>query len=193
MIPMFFHTIGEKSLLLFRTSPKMHNNNPSFRKRLPTPTLPNPDVHANSDPGPIGVGDPIGYAAPTVGTGLPGTSDPVVANVPNIKPAIDPTIYTFPDVKPEFPGGEKEMYKYLSRIKYPAYARDNGISGRVSVRFVVNENGKVSHVEILKGIGAGCDEEAQRVISSMPAWKPGKKNGRAVKAYYTMPVFFKLE
>jgi periplasmic protein TonB len=152
--------------------------------------MPDTDASANPDPGPAGTGDPTGYTAGIPVADIPNTSTSHTLVIP---PAIDPTIYTFTDVKPEFPGGEKAMYKYLGKMKYPAYARDNGITGRVTVRFVVNEDGKVSNVEVLKGIGAGCDEEAKKVISTMPAWKPGKKNGRAVKAYYTMPVFFKLE
>lgn len=119
-----------------------------------------------------------------------GTAKPVVVEE---KPK-EPEIFTFVEQMPEFPGGVQEMYKYLSRnIRYPAIARENNITGRVIVRFVVDEAGKVSNVEVVKGIGGGCDEEARRVIAGMPPWRAGKQNGRPVKVYYTMPVIFRLE
>jgi len=119
----------------------------------------------------------------------PGIGKPVVVEKPK-----EPEIFTFVEQQPEFPGGTTEMYKYLYKnIKYPSIAKENNITGRVTVRFVVNEDGKVSNVEVLKGIGGGCDEEARRVIANMPSWKPGKQNGRPVKVYYTVPVVFKLE
>jgi periplasmic protein TonB len=118
-----------------------------------------------------------------------GTAKPVVVEKPK-----EPEIFTFVEQMPEFPGGVQEMYKYLAKnIRYPAIARENNITGRVIVRFVVAEDGRVSNVEVVKGIGGGCDEEARRVIAGMPSWKAGKQNGRPVKVYYTMPVIFKLE
>jgi protein TonB len=61
------------------------------------------------------------------------------------------------------------------------------------VKFVVNEDGHISEVQVVRGIGGGCDEEAKRVVQAMPAWKPGKQNGKAVKVYFTLPIQFKLE
>jgi protein TonB len=95
---------------------------------------------------------------------------------------------------PEFPGGMAEMYKFInSNIKYPSAAQRGNISGRVFVKFVVEKDGSISSIEIMKGIGFGCDEEAARVIKSMPRWSPAKQNGKSVRVYYNMPVFYRLE
>ncbi len=102
-------------------------------------------------------------------------------------------IFTIVEDKPGFPGGDAAMYQYLGKnINYPSQARRMGIEGRVFVQFVVNQDGSISDVQAIKGIGAGCDEEAERVIKSMPKWKPGKQRGRAVKVRMVLPVFFKL-
>jgi protein TonB len=88
------------------------------------------------------------------------------------------------------------VMEYLGKnMRYPDAARENGIEGRVSVQFIVNEDGSITDVKIVgsKRLGGGCEEEAMRVISSMPKWKPGKQNGRPVKVYYTQPVSFRLE
>ncbi len=103
-------------------------------------------------------------------------------------------IFTAVEQNPEFPGGQSEMYKFInSNIKYPSAAQRANISGRVFVKFVVERDGSIGAVEVLKGIGFGCDEEAIRVIKSMPKWNPGKQNGKAVRVYYNMPVFYQLE
>ena len=95
---------------------------------------------------------------------------------------------------PSFPGGEKELLKYLSEnIKYPPLARENNIQGTVALTFVVGKNGQVSDVQILKDIGGGCGKEAVRVVQSMPKWNPGEANGNAVKVRFTLPVRFRLE
>jgi len=101
-----------------------------------------------------------------------------------------PQIFTYVEQMPTYPNLEAYLAK---NIRYPDNARENGISGRVIVKFVVNEDGSVSDVQIVRGIGGGCDEEAKRVVSSMPRWTPGKQNGHAVKVYFTLPVSFKLE
>ena len=102
-----------------------------------------------------------------------------------------PTTFTYVEQMPAFDG---DINAYLNKnIHYPAIALENNIAGRVIVRFVINEDGSISDVDILRGIGGGCDEEAKRVVSSMPPWKPGKQNGRAVKVYFTLPILFKLE
>lgn len=98
-------------------------------------------------------------------------------------------IFTIVEDKPGFPGGDAAMYKYLGKnINYPSQARRMGIEGRVFVQFVVNKDGSISDVQAIKGIGAGCDEEAERVIKSMPKWKPGKQRGRPVKVRMVLPV-----
>ena len=95
---------------------------------------------------------------------------------------------------PSFPGGEAELFKYLSKnIDYPALAKENNISGVVPLTFVVGKDGTVSDVQILRDIGGGCGKEAVRVVKAMPKWSPGEANGHAVKVRYTLPVRFKLE
>jgi TonB family protein len=95
--------------------------------------------------------------------------------------------------KPEFPGGEESLIKYLQEnLKYPAQAKKQGIQGNVLISFMVEENGKVSTVQILHGIGGGCDEEAVRVISGMPSWKPAEKEGKNERVLFKMPVTFRL-
>ena len=75
----------------------------------------------------------------------------------------------------------------------PAVAKDNGIEGKVYIKFVVNEDGSVSQAQVVRGIGGGCDEEALRVVKDMPKWKAGKQRGKNVKVWYTLPVYFKLQ
>jgi protein TonB len=95
---------------------------------------------------------------------------------------------------PEFPGGQVEMMKFVqSTLKYPPMARVNHIQGTVAVRFVVDTQGNVKAVEVIRGIGGGCDQEAIRIIQAMPTWKPGKHKGKTVAVYFTLPVKFKLE
>lgn len=102
-------------------------------------------------------------------------------------------IFTVVEQMPEFPGGTGELMKYLGKnIRYPDAAQSRGVEGTVYVSFVVSTEGKITDVNVLKGIGSGCDEEAVRVISKMPAWKPGKQSGRAVTVRYQLPVKFKL-
>lgn len=94
---------------------------------------------------------------------------------------------------PDFPGGQAAMMKYIAtNIKYPRVASQQGLEGRVIVTFVINGQGEVANVEVVKGIGGGCDEEAIRVIKSLPKWKPGKQNGRPVSVKFTVPIKFAL-
>ncbi|MEX1132735.1 MAG: energy transducer TonB, partial [Flavobacteriales bacterium] len=90
-------------------------------------------------------------------------------------------IFTIVEEMPTFPGGEGKLFEYLGKnIKYPQMATDAGISGVVYVTFVVDKEGKIRDVKVLRGIGGGCDEEAVRVVKSMPTWKPGKQRGKSV-------------
>ena len=103
-------------------------------------------------------------------------------------------VFKFVEQMPSFPDGEKALMEYLAKnIKYPSIARENGIEGRVIVGFVVSKTGNIEQVKVIRGIGGGCDEEAAKVIKSMPNWTPGKHNGKAVPVSYTVPVSFKLE
>jgi protein TonB len=95
---------------------------------------------------------------------------------------------------PEFPGGQAKMMEFIAQnIKYPAMARESGIQGRVFVNFVVEPDGSVSNVKVLRGIGGGCDEEAVRVVKSMPNWTPGRQRGKAVRVSFNLPVRFTLQ
>jgi periplasmic protein TonB len=90
-------------------------------------------------------------------------------------------------------GGYPAFYKFVSdKIKYPAQARRMGIEGKVFVEFVVNRDGSIVDVKVLKGIGAGCDEEALRIVQSAPAWTPGKQRGKPVRQKMVIPITFKL-
>ena len=103
------------------------------------------------------------------------------------------TIFQVVENDPEFPGGVEAMYKYLAQnIKYPQLARENNITGRVYVTFVVERDGSVSGVRVLRDIGGGCGAEAVRVVKSMPKWTPGKQRGKAVRVQYNLPVNFSL-
>jgi protein TonB len=102
-------------------------------------------------------------------------------------------IFTVVESMPGFPGGDAARIKYLNEnIKYPQMARESGIQGRVFVTFVVEKDGSVTDVRVLRGIGGGCDEEAIRVIQNMPKWVPGKQRGKPVRVQFNMPILFKL-
>lgn len=103
-------------------------------------------------------------------------------------------IFTIVEEMPEFPGGEGELFSYLRKnVKYPAIAKDAGIQGTVYVSFVVFTDGTIRDVKVLRGIGGGADEEAVRVVKSMPKWKPGKQRGKSVKVQYNLPIKFTLQ
>lgn len=100
-------------------------------------------------------------------------------------------IFTYVDEMPVFPGSISD---YISQnLKYPDSARLNNIEGRVIVRFVIRTTGQVEDVKVTRGIGGGCDEEAARVVKSMPKWKPGRQKGELVNVYYNLPLRFVLE
>lgn len=94
---------------------------------------------------------------------------------------------------PEFPGGYAALLAFLSKhIRYPELARKTNIQGTVHLSFVVSKTGEVHNIELLRGIGGSCDEEAIRVIKMMPAWVPGKQRGKAVNVAFNLPVNFVL-
>ena len=94
----------------------------------------------------------------------------------------------------EFPGGMNALMKYLQKnVQYPAAAQRANIGGKVVLQFVVERDGSIGEVKIIKGVGWGCDEEAVRVVKSMPKWGPGKQNGRAGRVWYTLPVAYTLQ
>jgi len=103
-------------------------------------------------------------------------------------------VFMVVETMPEFPGGEAALFKYLSdNIKYPVIAQESGIQGRVICQFVVNRNGAIVDIEVVRGVDRSLDAEAVRVIASMPNWSPGKQRGKAVRVKYTLPVNFRLQ
>ncbi len=102
--------------------------------------------------------------------------------------------FLFVEKMPEFPGGDAELLSFLAQnIKYPSKAQRLSISGRVTVDFVVEKDGSVSQIRLKKGIGAGCDEEAMRVVGLLPKFAPGKQRGVPVRVHMSVPVVFRLE
>lgn len=112
-----------------------------------------------------------------------------------VKPKEEETkIFTVVEQMPSFPGGPSALMQYLSKnIKYPPFAEENGIQGRVVCTFVVERDGSVTDIHIAKGVDSSLDKEAIRVVSAMPKWIPGRQNGQMVRVKYTLPVTFRLQ
>jgi protein TonB len=105
----------------------------------------------------------------------------------------DSTVYTLTEIMPSFPGGDDARIKFLIyNIIYPQYAKEHGIQGTVYINFIVNTDGSVTDVNILRGIGGGCDEEAVRIVKQMPKWSPAYQSGKPVRVLFNMPVRFTL-
>lgn len=107
----------------------------------------------------------------------------------------EPTVYNAYAVEqqPEFPDGMAALYKYLrDHLHFPQTAIDNGISGTVYISFIISKDGIIQHATVLRGVGGGLDQEALRVVNQMPAWKPGKHNGKAVAVNFILPIKFQL-
>ncbi len=103
-------------------------------------------------------------------------------------------VFTIVENQPEFPGGLHSFYQYIAEnLKYPTSARTIGVEGRVYVQFIVDENGSITEVKAVKGIGAGCDQEAERVLMNAPRFNPGREGGKPVKVKMVLPVIFKLD
>jgi len=108
-------------------------------------------------------------------------------------PEEETKVFTIVEQMPTFPGGEAALLKWLGdHIKYPVIAEENGIQGRVVVTFVVERDGSVSDVKVVRSVDPSLDKEAIRVVRSMPKWIPGKQNGSSVRVQYTLPVMFRL-
>ena len=103
------------------------------------------------------------------------------------------TVEENPDKWPDFPGGQKKLFKWLSaNIKYPKEAQANKEQGRVIVRFIIDKDGKVTDAKVVRSISPSLNKEALRLIEAMPRWKPGEKNGQPVAVPFTLPITFKL-
>lgn len=102
-------------------------------------------------------------------------------------------VYDVVEVMPQYPGGQIAMLKYImENIKYPKQIMEEGIQGRVTVSFIVEKDGRVSNVRLLRSVQPSLDKEAIRVVKSMPKWTPGKQNGKPVRVRFNLPVMFKL-
>jgi len=119
------------------------------------------------------------------------TDEPVIKKE---EKQVDNKTYTVVEQMPQYPGGEKALLEFISKnLRYPADAHQNGIQGKIIVRFVVNEFGKVGNAEILRGLYPSIDAEGLKVVNSLPDWIPGQQNGKKVGVYYVMPIMFKLD
>ncbi len=106
----------------------------------------------------------------------------------------NPNVFTLVEVMPQFPGGDGARIMYLSQnIYYPRDAREKGIQGRVFITFVVDVDGKITDVKLLRGIGGGCDEVALNLVKNMPNWIPGRQRGKNVRVQFNMPISFRIE
>ena len=102
-------------------------------------------------------------------------------------------IFMIVENMPEFPGGDLALRKYIAEnVKYPEIAKENGLSGKVFVQFVINQRGEVENVKIARGVDPALDKEAIRVVQGLPKWKPGSQRGKPVKVSYTVPINFQL-
>ena len=110
-------------------------------------------------------------------------------------PKVEETkVFDVVEEMPQFPGGQAALLEYLAKnIKYPVVAEENGVQGRVIVTFVVERDGSITDVRVVKSVDPSLDKEAARVVKSMPKWQPGKQNGSAVRVKYTVPVTFRLQ
>lgn len=167
---------------------------------VPPEPVPEEEVPADEEPPPVEELKDKVVANATV-EGDPNATDEIIAptedtgagQVVDLPKKEEP--FTVVEQMPSFPGGMEQLMRFLSKnMKYPAQAQRNNIEGSVYVQFVVDAQGNISEVKVLKGIegGYGLDEEAVRVVSKMPAWTPGKQAGRAVPVRYTLPIKFKL-
>ena len=113
---------------------------------------------------------------------------------PEPKPEVENKVFDVVEQMPSFPGGQQALMDYLSNnVKYPVVAQENGVQGRVVVSFVVEKDGSITDVKVVKSVDPSLDKEAARVVKSMPRWIPGKQNGSAVRVKYNVPVSFRLQ
>jgi periplasmic protein TonB len=105
--------------------------------------------------------------------------------------AQDNKIFTTPDKQPMYPGGKDALIKFVKdNLKYPALADSNKVAGSVTVSFVIEKTGGITGLEVAKGIGSGCDEEAMRIVRKMPKWYPGSVAGKPVRVLYKLTIKF---
>lgn len=119
---------------------------------------------------------------------------PIVTNAPKQEEEPEDKIFEIVEEQPVPPGGSvQELLKWVSKnLQYPEIAADNGVQGKLTVQFVVERDGSVSDIKVVRGVDPSLDKEAVRVLSKMGKWKPGRQRGKAVRSRYTLPVTFKL-
>ncbi|MDD6552208.1 MAG: TonB family protein [Prevotellaceae bacterium] len=133
------------------------------------------------------------------GTVLKATQEIVTEEAPKPQAAAAPAavenkVFDVVEQMPSFPGGNGALMSYLSsNVKYPVVAQENGVQGRVVVSFVVEKDGSITDVQVVRSVDPSLDREAARVVRSMPRWNPGKQNGSAVRVKYNVPVSFRLQ
>jgi protein TonB len=167
--------------------------NTTQKKPLPPPPVPRPVYTIN----PVDNNDPVPDDFPKIDAG-----DNPDNPIPDYLPALpedkpDPgedTVFLVVEKMPEFPGGETELYRFLGKnVRYPQAAREVGISGTVNIGFVVEKDGSLSSLTILRSPHALLSEEALRVMSLMPAWSPGEQRGKQVRVSFSIPFKFTLQ
>ncbi|MTI21272.1 energy transducer TonB [Fulvivirga sp. RKSG066] len=159
---------------------------------IPPPKPPKPKVIPNFVP--VEINEPI--ETPIVDIIIDQTEpivyEPVIDDIPVEK--ADDAPFVFVEEMPAPEGGLGAFYSYINKnLKYPSQARRMGIEGKVFVKFVVLENGELDQIHIVRGIGAGCDEEVLRVMDKAPKWNPGKQRGEPVKVWQMVPINFQLD
>lgn len=113
--------------------------------------------------------------------------------VSQTNPSEEP-VFTVVETLPQYPGGQEAMIQYMvNNIKYPEEAKKNGVQGTVFIKFIVEKDGTITHTEVIRGVGSGCDEEALRVVSGMPKWSPGKDKNEPVRVEFALPIKFSLD
>ena len=129
-----------------------------------------------------------------VGGAVLKAKDDIAAPEPPKHVVEETKIFTVVEQMPMFPGGDAALMGYLrDNIHYPTVAAENGVQGRVVVGFVVERDGSITDVNVIRSVDPSLDREAMRVVKGMPRWTPGKQNGSAVRVKYQVPVTFRLQ
>jgi len=144
----------------------------------------------------VGVKDQEGAKDRTIEAARTDVVEKVVIEEPKqeVKQEVTQKIFDVVEQQPSFPGGQTALLQWLQQnIHYPPVAEENGIQGRVVVSFVVEPDGSITNVQVVRGVDPSLDKEAVRVTKAMPKWVPGKQNGQAVRVKYNLPVQFRLQ
>ncbi|MFI5149799.1 MAG: energy transducer TonB [Bacteroidia bacterium] len=138
---------------------------------------------------PAGTGHETGPETPPPGGGTLEEHGPQLPIV-----ELPPTPVDYADSMPEFPGGEAALMRYMQRnIRYTAYATDAHVSGKMVIRFVIDAQGNVQQIEVLKKLGYGLEEQAAEIVRKMPRWKPGKTHGHPVPVWHVQPISYQIQ